>query len=389
MNAEATSDHSEDDERRVLADVRSLLDQLQLDVEHELSLDSDLSNDLGVDSLALVELCDLLERSFAVNLPDEVFLTATTPREWLASIRKAKGTDDQSVTSPYELRDGHEGVRIGAPTPGLFRRLAQEAQRRRQPRRINPDGTQKYGPRRRGSHIVERLHFFYSWLLLAPFALTIWILAVLPISLKARRRVGRIVARGLCRALGISLILEGRLPSTLGPFIVAANHASFIDGLVLYVMVPEPLVFVSSIEIERQPLLGRIAKGFGCLFVERGRAERSAASVEKLVGAVKEGTRLAIFPEGSISTGSGVRVFHLGAFETATSANCPVVPIGIRGSRGILRAGTFGPHSGTVRVVIGSPIAPAGTDFSARVALRDEVRAAIAGLCGESTIGTA
>ena len=391
-NAEGTSsgaDRIEDDERKVLGDVRSLLDQLQLDVAHELSLDSDLSKDLGVDSLALVELCDLLERSFVVNLPDELFLTATTPREWLASIRKAKGAGGQSVSSPYELRDGHDGVRIGASTPGIFGRLTREAQWHRQPRRIGPNGTKKYGPGRSGSHIVEWLHLTYSWLLLVPFALTVWTLAVLPLSLKTRRRVGRFFARGLCRALGISLLLEGSLPSSPGSFIVAANHSSFVDGLMLYVMVPEPLVFVSSVEIERQPFLGRIAKGYGCLFVERGRAERSATSVEKLVGAVHEGKRLVIFPEGSISTGSGVRVFHLGAFETATSANCPIVPIGIRGTRDILRAGSYRPYPGTVRVVIGAPIAPAGIDFGARVALRNEVRAAIAVLCGESIIGSA
>jgi 1-acyl-sn-glycerol-3-phosphate acyltransferase len=391
-NEEGTSsgaDNCEDDERRVLRDVRSLLDQLQLDVAHDLSMESDLSKDFGVDSLALVELCDLLERSFVVTLPDEVFLTARTPREWLASIRKAKGTDGPSVSSSDELRDGPVGVRIGATTTGLFRRLTQAAQRHRPPRRLGPDRAKKHGPGRSGSHVEEWLHFIYSWLLLVPFALTVWTLAVLPISLKTRRRVGRFFARGLCRALGISLFLEGSLPSSLGSFIVAANHASFIDGLVLYVMVPEPLVFVSSVEIERQPFLGRIANGYGCLFVERGRAERSAASVEKLVGAVNEGKRLAIFPEGSISRGSGVRVFHLGAFETATSANCPVVPIGIRGTRGILRSGSYRPNPGTVRVVIGSPIAPAGIDFSARVALRDEVRAAIAALCGESSIGSA
>jgi acyl carrier protein len=378
----------DDEERRLLADVRSLLDQLHLDAAHELSLDSDLSNDLGVDSLALVELCDLLERSFDVTLPDEVFLTATTPRQWLASIRNAKGTADLSDTPANELRELDETSRLGVATPGRFSRLTQEAKWLRHPRRTDRHGSKKYGPGRSGSHVVEWLHLTYSWLLLAPFALTVWTLAVLPLSLNTRRGVGRRLARRLCRALGISLSLEGSLPKTHESFIVAANHASFVDGLVLYVLVPEPLAFVTSVEIERQPFLGRIAKGFGCLFVERGRAERSAASVEKLIGAVHEGKRLAIFPEGSISSGSGVRVFQLGAFETATAANCPVIPIGIRGTRDILRAGAFRPHRGAVRVVIGSPIEPAGTDFSARVALRDEVRAAIAELCGEAIVGS-
>ena len=181
-----------------------------------------------------------------------------------------------------------------------------------------------------------------------------------------------------CRALSISLDLEGSLPTTGEPFIVAANHSSFIDGLVLYVTIPEPLVFVTSVEIERQPFLGRITKRFGCLFVERGRAERSAASVEQLVRAVKEGHHLAIFPEGSISTRERrarlsprcVRDRHVGELSCGAG----------RHSRHARRASSRQLPSapGRVRVVIGSPIAPAGADFSDRVALRDEVRDAIA-----------
>src|SRR5271170_6430285 len=151
-NATFKEMHGEDYEGRVLADVRSLLDQLHLDVAHELSLDSDLSNDLGVDSLALVELCDLFERTFEVNLPDEVFLTATTPRAWLASIRKAKGIDGPPVGAPFERPDERQAVRLGAPTPGMFKRLTQEAQWHRQPRRIDRDGAKKYGPGRSGSN---------------------------------------------------------------------------------------------------------------------------------------------------------------------------------------------------------------------------------------------
>jgi len=59
--------------------------------------------------LALVELCDQLERSFDVSLPDEVFLTAATPRQWLEAIDRARGEES--------LR--HDDVRPGdgAPTP--------------------------------------------------------------------------------------------------------------------------------------------------------------------------------------------------------------------------------------------------------------------------------
>jgi 1-acyl-sn-glycerol-3-phosphate acyltransferase len=376
----------DDDERTVLGVVRSLLDQLMLDGAGALSADSDLS-ELGVDSLALVELCDRLEGTFAVTLPDEVFLTATTPHDWLASIRVAKGGVDQLTTSSIEPRGDRKSGGVDPRRPGPVRRYTQGARLLRLRQRHEARSDTSDGPGRSSTHAYEWTHLVYSWLVLVPFALSIWTLAVLPLTLATRRRIGRLFARGLCRALGIELNVDGALPSR-GPFIVTANHASFIDGLVLYVTLLEPLVFVTSVEIEHSVFLGRIVKQFGCAFVERGRAESSTASVETLISALQEGKRLAIFPEGSIATGSGVRVFHLGAFEAAALTNCVTVPIGIRGTRDILRAGSFRPHPGTAQVVIGSPIAPMGTDFSARVALRNEVRSAIASLCGESTIGS-
>jgi 1-acyl-sn-glycerol-3-phosphate acyltransferase len=373
---------ADEDERTVLEVVRSLLDQLLLDGEGALNADSDLSA-LGLDSLALVELCDRLEGTFEVTLPDDVFLTATTPRDWLTSIGAARGSVDQPSSTPVQRRrdpvGGFDPGRIG-----LFLRSMQWV--RRQPKRSEAQSAKSDGLGRRASRTRAWFYLIYSWSLLVPFALSIWTLAVLPVRLATRRRIGRWFARGLCRALGIELFLEGVLPPS-HPFIVTANHASFIDGLVLYVTLPEPVVFVTSIEIERQVFLGRIAKRYGCIFVERGRAESSAASIATLITALEQGKRLAIFPEGSIAAGSGVRVFHLGAFEAAASANCVIVPIGIRGTRDILRVGSFRPHPGTARVVIGSPIAPKGADFSARVALRNEVRSAIALLCGESTTG--
>jgi hypothetical protein len=61
------------------------------------------------------------------------------------------------------------------------------------------------------------------------------------------------------------------------------------------------------------------------------------------------------------------------------------VPVGIRGTRDILKPGSFLPHPGEVRINIGAAIMPAGLDFSDRVVLRDQVRDAIARLCGEES----
>jgi acyl carrier protein len=367
------------DEQLVLRDIRALLDQLQLDRDGALTMRSRLTEDLGVDSLALVELCDQLERTFGVNLPDEVFLIAATPHDWLTAINKARGT----VTGTYVPRserpssDHDVGARVSAVSARVTR-FARDQWRKRATRDAT---TASSSPA--SSDTGEILYTLYAWTVLVPFAMAIWLLAVAPLTLAQRRDAGRAVARATCRALGLAITVEGELPDPSHPSVIAANHSSFIDGLVLYVFLNEPVTFVSSTDMEHQFLLGRIMRGFGCVFVDRGRAERSAASVEKLVDSVHTGHHVLIFPEGSISSRPGLRVFHLGAFEAATSSNCPVIPVGIRGSREVLSPGSFRPRRGAVHVTIGAPIAPAGNEFNDRVVLRDEVRVAIARLSAQ------
>jgi 1-acyl-sn-glycerol-3-phosphate acyltransferase len=365
------------DEELVLRDIRALLDQLQLDRGQTLTMQSELTDQLGVDSLALVELCDQFERTFDVSLPDEVFLMATTPQQWLEAIQRARGgnpvrSDDQEAHSsrpstPSNLASIAKRLRTVATT--AWRRGDHSGPTAKSDATSNASGSILYA--------------LYAWVLLVPFAVTIWLLAVTPLSLARRRNAGRAVARVTCRALGLLVAVEGELPEDDHPSVIAANHSSFIDGLMLYVFLNQPVTFVSSTDMERQFLLGRIMRGFGCVFVERGRAERSAASVEKLVNSIQGGHHVLIFPEGSISARAGLRVFHLGAFEAATSSNCPVIPIGIRGSRAVLRPGSFRPHPGAVRIVIGDEVVPTGREFGDRVLLRDQVRQAIALLSGE------
>jgi 1-acyl-sn-glycerol-3-phosphate acyltransferase len=372
-----------DDERLVLRDIRALLDQLQLDRDHSLTMQSKLTDELGVDSLALVELCDQFERTFAVSLPDEVFLTAATPQQWLDAITEARSgasardhVEESDEVTPHVAPSATDRLTV------LWRRLRKAVRAAR-----DSHGTRDGQAASAGSsaHTGSWLYTIYAWTLLVPFAISIWVLAVLPLPLPRRRDAGRAIARVTCRALRLSVFVEGELPDGSKPYVVAANHSSFIDGLVLYVFLKEPVTFVSSTDMEHQFLLGRIMRGFGCVFVDRGRAERSAASVEILVSTIRSGKHLLIFPEGSISVQPGLRVFHLGAFETAASSNCPIVPVGIRGSRNVLPPGSFRSRPGEVKVAIGPPVMPGGNDFSDRVEMRDQVREAIARLCGEES----
>lgn len=227
----------------------------------------------------------------------------------------------------------------------------------------------------------------YAWLAsLAAAAFAHLALAVVP-SRRARWRLARATLRCLRRALRIEVVVDGSLPEQ-GAAVIVANHASFLDGAVLLLTLTEPVVLVASTDLERAPLVGTFLRHLGCAFVERGDPERGRASVDALVRIASNGGRIALFPEGGITRAPGLRPFRLGAFAVAARGGCPVVPVGIIGTRRLLRPGTYLPRRTTVRVVVGPPIDPGSSSFASQLELRDAARAAIVRLSGEPEVAT-
>jgi 1-acyl-sn-glycerol-3-phosphate acyltransferase len=182
---------------------------------------------------------------------------------------------------------------------------------------------------------------------------------------------------------GITLKMEGSFPPRDSPAVIVANHSSFVDSLAMLLAAKDPIVFVTSTDLKKQPVVGSVLKRLGCTFVERGRQALADDAVERMTALLRRGDHLVVFPEGYINRAPGLRPFHLGAFAAATAAGCPVVPVGIRGTRNIVRPGSRLPRRAAATVIIGSPIAPLGSDFAATVQLRDAARAAISKLSGE------
>ncbi|MCG8527338.1 MAG: hypothetical protein MI748_13215, partial [Opitutales bacterium] len=70
-------------------------------------------------------------------------------------------------------------------------------------------------------------------------------------------------------------------------------------------------------------------------------------------------------------------------FAAAAEVGAPVVPVAIRGTRSLLRADTWFPRRGAVRVVVAAPIMPQGNDWATAVTLRDASRASLLQHLGE------
>jgi 1-acyl-sn-glycerol-3-phosphate acyltransferase len=141
--------------------------------------------------------------------------------------------------------------------------------------------------------------------------------------------------------------------------------------------------YVVKRELEAQYVTRVLLRRIGAEFVERFEAQQGIQDTERLLQAVQQGHSLVFFPEGTFLRMPGLQAFHMGAFVVAARAGVPVVPIGVQGTRTILRAEQWFPRRGRVRVTVGVPMRPQGSDWEAAVALREAVRTQIARYCGE------
>jgi len=198
-------------------------------------------------------------------------------------------------------------------------------------------------------------------------------------------RVGHPIARLFFQLAGIPLAARGleNLPPS-GPVVLAANHTSFLDAVALLALLEwRDWSFVAKKEFLGNFLLRTLLAGHGARFVERFDAKESAEHASQLVTAARSGISLIFFAEGKLTRFTGLAPFRTGAFQVAAQTGIPVVPVTLRGSRSVLRDGTWLPRRAPIAVTFGAPIAPEGSDWSAAVKLRDAVRAEILKHCGE------
>jgi 1-acyl-sn-glycerol-3-phosphate acyltransferase len=240
---------------------------------------------------------------------------------------------------------------------------------------------------RRTRHAAAAVSFAtYAWAVYAVIALSvIALLALLP-RMQWRRCAAARGVRLLAHLTGTPVTVHGlnRLPGASA--IVVANHPSWLDGLALALVLPRSFRFVAGEVLQQERLNGYVLKRLGTEFVERHEREHGLADTDRVVDLVRSGQSLVIFPEAFLNRAPGLRPFHMGAFVVATQAGVPVVPLGIRGTRAILRPDHHFPRRGAVDIAVGQPIQPAGADWAAAVSLQRAARAAILRLSGEPDV---
>lgn len=193
---------------------------------------------------------------------------------------------------------------------------------------------------------------------------------------------------GLCRPTVVGL---ENVPAS-GGFIVAPNHLSFLDSVLVQALMPRPVAFFAKAEYftgtgVRGALMRSFFEGVGSIPVERGQQAASVQALKTLLEILEAGDGIGIYPEGTRSRDGLLYRGRTGVGWLALTTGAPVVPVGLLGTDRLQPAGSrlIRPQHFTMR--IGEPLyfERTGPDHSlpARRQTTDAIMDAIAGLTGQ------
>ncbi|MFI6730056.1 1-acyl-sn-glycerol-3-phosphate acyltransferase [Streptomyces sp. R-74717] len=161
--------------------------------------------------------------------------------------------------------------------------------------------------------------FILAGVLGAPF--------VLLLGAVRRERLIRLWAYGVVRAFGVRVRVVGPPGAGAPGTLVVANHISWLDIPLVAAVFPGRMLAKS--EIRNWPLLGRLAAVGGTLFVERERFRALPTTVRDIAAALRDGSRVVAFPEGTTWCGRGGGRFGPAVFQAAIDANSAIQPVRI------------------------------------------------------------
>ncbi len=159
-------------------------------------------------------------------------------------------------------------------------------------------------------------------------------------------------ARGVARVV-FRLRVAGleHLPAR-GPVIIAGNHSGFLDGPLVFILLPRPSAFLVKSELY-VGWLGHALDWLHQIPIRRGKPDRTA--LHRGLAVLAAGGALGVFPEGTRGSGHMESVQH-GIGYLAVKAACPVVPVACFGTADALPKGAKLPRwRARVDVVFGEP----------------------------------
>jgi 1-acyl-sn-glycerol-3-phosphate acyltransferase len=210
-------------------------------------------------------------------------------------------------------------------------------------------------------------------------------------------RVLHAVVPPLLRAVWRPTVTGAENVPRTGGVLLASNHLSFADSIVIPSVSPRPVHFLAKSDYFTGTGLKGAAQrawfeGMGMLPVDRDDPQAALGSLEVALEVLNKGEAFGIYPEGTRSRDGRLYRGRTGVAHLALTAGVPVVPVGLRGTAELQPVGSSLPRLAKVTVEFGKPIQVAGRFDGvplgkARRALTDEVMEAISALSGQDVAG--
>lgn len=143
-----------------------------------------------------------------------------------------------------------------------------------------------------------------------------------------RRALTRRWCRRLLALMNVEARVHGEIDASRGNLLIVANHVSWLDIFVLSAEAPSR--FVAKSELAGWPVIGRLIRGSGTLFIERARRADTQRVNERAADALRSGDAIVVFPEGTTTDGTTVLKFHGSLLQPVVDADGHLLPVAIR-----------------------------------------------------------
>jgi 1-acyl-sn-glycerol-3-phosphate acyltransferase len=179
-------------------------------------------------------------------------------------------------------------------------------------------------------------------------------------------RLGRWVRRYLIPIVSLAyrIRVEGSDNIPDGPAILAANHVSYVDPVVMWGRTPRFIHMVAKSDLWELPFIRWVLDFAGVIPVHRDTVDRTF--IQTATRLLAEGSLVGIFPEGTRHREPGLGEGNDGVSFIALRAEAPILPVGIAGTDRIMPDGARLPRFPRVTMVVGKPIEPAAFSEGSR-----------------------
>jgi 1-acyl-sn-glycerol-3-phosphate acyltransferase len=151
-----------------------------------------------------------------------------------------------------------------------------------------------------------------------------------------------------------------RLRRMTGGMLIASNHESFFDPVLVGMGLPVPIYYLARRTLFRVPVFGQVIYAVGARPVSRDAVD--SQSLRTMLKLLRDGQRLLMFPEGTRTRDGSLGPFKKGVAAVAVRCGVPVLPVAVAGAREAWPRASALPRPGRTAVAYGEPLDSLGAD---------------------------